>query len=119
MSTEPQHGISWGAGGVLVSATGPSDFENSDPEYGVLGILQGHLLALSPISPSLEVKTPQGSPETGAVPLRRPSPCRCATCRYLSACLVLAVWNRTFSLGENIIVFLATSLILQSQYLQR
>lgn len=68
MSTEPQHGISWGAGGVLVSATGPSDFENSDPEYGVLGILQGHLLALSPISPSLEVKTPQGSPELEQCP---------------------------------------------------
>lgn len=93
------------------------DFENPSPEYGVPGTRQDHLLAWSPIPPSLArgFCRYQGA---RAVPHGTPSPCGRAAC-HLSACLVLAVRNRTFSPKENIIVCLATSLILQSQYLGR
>ena len=115
MSAEPEWGLNCGC---LASWNNPLT-ENSDPGHGMPGNLQGHPWAPEP-PPSFPpgCNDSEGSTRRSS-PLWRPSPCRCAVSAACPPCLVLAIWNRTFSLGENIIVFLATCLILQSQYLRR
>lgn len=109
MPNEPELGLPVG----LLPLDQSSDFENSDPDCEVPEIVQEHLSAPEPQPCLAEGPTePEWCPaETLTLPVHA---------RYgLSACLVLAVWNRAFSLMENIIVFGATCLILQSQYLWR
>lgn len=109
MPTEPELGLPV----VFLPLDQSSDFENSNPDCEVPEVLQEHLSAPEP-QPSLA----EGPTEPEWCPVETLTLQVHAHC-CLSVCLVLAVWNRAFSLMENIIVFGATCLILQSQYLWR
>lgn len=104
---------------LLLGTVNPLAVKTLVSGHGVPGILQGHLWAPEP-HPTFP---PGRSDAEGSThwhyPLWRPSPCKSATCRCLSALLGPSHLEQILLSGKNIIVFLATCLLLQSQYLWR
>lgn len=116
MSAEPEWGLNCGC---LASRNNPLTVKTLIQNTGCLVTFKATCVHLSPLPPPLLAVTILKAPPARAAPSGDLHLAGVPSAAACLPCLVLAIWNRTFSLAENIIVFLATCLILQSQYLQR